>query len=142
MQEVLRQQGVRGLYRGLTPAVTLSTTEASIRYGIYGVCQDFVRKTLGVANSENMSLVQNALAGGLTGFLATFASCPIELVKCRMQGMMEMAEKSGSKQHQLRYGHQLSHSAPRLECLTRSVDNGSLPTRSVGRLSGPPSDQL
>jgi len=36
---VTRQDGLRGLYRGLTPGVTLSMTEASIRYMTYGVCQ-------------------------------------------------------------------------------------------------------
>jgi len=38
-REVTRQDGLRGLYRGLTPGVTLSMTEASIRYMTYGVCQ-------------------------------------------------------------------------------------------------------
>ena len=38
-RDVTRQDGLRGLYRGLTPGVTLSMTEASIRYMTYGVCQ-------------------------------------------------------------------------------------------------------
>ena len=38
-RQVTRQDGLRGLYRGLTPGVTLSMTEASIRYMTYGVCQ-------------------------------------------------------------------------------------------------------
>jgi len=37
--EVTRKEGIRGLYRGLTPGVTLSMTEASIRYATYGLCQ-------------------------------------------------------------------------------------------------------
>jgi Mitochondrial carrier protein len=40
--KVTREEGIRGLYRGLTPGVTLSMTEASIRYATYGLCQ--VRK--------------------------------------------------------------------------------------------------
>lgn len=97
MQEVVRQEGVRGLYRGLTPGVTLSMTEASIRYMIYGICQDIVRKVLTQDSSEKMTLVHNACAGGLTGFLCTFAACPIEVVKCRMQGTLEMTNTSGIK---------------------------------------------
>lgn len=58
--------------------------------------QDIVRKTLRVETSERMTLFHNALAGGLTGFLATFASCPIELVKCRMQGMLEITNKKAA----------------------------------------------
>ncbi|ELT92099.1 hypothetical protein CAPTEDRAFT_168388 [Capitella teleta] len=97
MQEVVRQDGIRGLYRGLTPGVTLSMTEASIRYMIYGVCQDLVRKVLHKGCSETMSVSHNAAAGGLTGFFATFAACPIEVVKCRMQGSLEMKGQSHMK---------------------------------------------
>lgn len=96
MKQVIQKDGVRGLYRGLVPGVILSMTEASIRYMTYGICQDVVRKTLRVETSEKMTLFHNACAGGLTGFLATFASCPIELVKCRMQGMLEMTSKTAN----------------------------------------------
>ena len=34
-------------------------------------------------------------------------------------------------------GHQLSRSVQTLECLVGPVDNGSVPTPSVGRLPGP-----
>jgi len=43
-----------------------------------------------------MTLVHNALAGGLTGLVSTLASCPIELVKCRTQGMLEIVTKPAS----------------------------------------------
>ena len=98
VREVVRQEGLRGFYRGLVPAVTLSMTEASIRYGTYGLCQDVVKTLVGVTHAEQMTLVHNAMAGGLTGSLATFASCPIELIKCRMQGMLEMTGRSSSNQ--------------------------------------------
>src|SRR6218665_3594705 len=39
MREVIQQDGIRGLYRGLLPGVILSMTEASIRYMTYGICQ-------------------------------------------------------------------------------------------------------
>jgi len=39
VRDVTRHDGFGGLYRGLTPGVTLSMTEASIRYMTYGVCQ-------------------------------------------------------------------------------------------------------
>ena len=59
--------------------------------------QDVVKGALRVQSSESMTLTHNALAGGLTGCLATLASCPIELVKCRMQGMMEMSRNTGDR---------------------------------------------
>jgi len=43
-----------------------------------------------------MTLLHNALAGGLTGLVSTLASCPIELVKCRTQGMLEIVSKPTS----------------------------------------------
>ena len=43
-----------------------------------------------------MTLLHNALAGGLTGLVSTLASCPIELVKCRTQGMLEIVSRPTS----------------------------------------------
>ena len=112
IQQVVHQEGLHGLYKGLTPAVTLSMTEASIRYGTYGLCQDIVKKFAGVSSAEKMALTHNAMAGGLTGALATLASCPIELVKCRMQGMLEMSNASSSHQRAV---------AVRSDCLLETV---------------------
>jgi len=58
--------------------------------------KDVVRWLLRVRSSEAMTLLHNALAGGLTGFVSTLASCPIELVKCRTQGMLELVSKPNS----------------------------------------------
>lgn len=55
--------------------------------------KDVVRGLMRVRSSESMTLVHNALAGGLTGLVSTLASCPIELVKCRTQGMLEIVTK-------------------------------------------------
>ena len=52
--------------------------------------KDVVRTLMRVRSSESMTLLHNALAGGLTGLISTLASCPIELVKCRTQGMLEI----------------------------------------------------
>jgi len=58
--------------------------------------QDVVKWLMRVRSSESMTLLHNALAGGLTGLLSTLASCPIELVKCRTQGMLEIVSKPTS----------------------------------------------
>jgi len=58
--------------------------------------KDVVKALMRVRSSESMTLLHNALAGGLTGLVSTLASCPIELVKCRTQGMLEIVTKPSS----------------------------------------------
>jgi len=58
--------------------------------------KDVVKALMRVRSSESMTLLHNALAGGLTGLVSTLASCPIELVKCRTQGMLEIVTKPTS----------------------------------------------
>jgi len=58
--------------------------------------KDVVKSLMRVRSSESMTLFHNALAGGLTGLVSTLASCPIELVKCRTQGMLEIVSNPAS----------------------------------------------
>jgi hypothetical protein len=64
---------------------------------------DVMKNLFRVNSSESMTLLNNALVGGLTGYLSTLASCPIELVICRMQGMLELSSKAGDRAVALRF---------------------------------------
>lgn len=42
---------------------------------------------------EVMSPLENAVSGGMAAFFSSFALCPTELIKCRLQAMREMATR-------------------------------------------------
>ncbi|TMS07651.1 Mitochondrial ornithine transporter 1 [Larimichthys crocea] len=89
-----KQEGLRGFYKGTTPALIANISENAVLFLSYGVCQDVVRSLCKVDKGANLSDIQKASAGSLASIFSAMAICPTELVKCRLQAMHEM-EKSG-----------------------------------------------
>ncbi|XP_041849762.1 solute carrier family 25 member 15a [Melanotaenia boesemani] len=85
-----RQVGLRGLYKGTTPALIANITENAVLFLSYGLCQDAVRLLLGLNKGADLSDIQKASAGSLASIFSAMALCPTELVKCRLQAMHEM----------------------------------------------------
>ncbi|AWO98694.1 Mitochondrial ornithine transporter 1 isoform 2 [Scophthalmus maximus] len=89
-----RQVGLRGLYKGTTPALIANISENAVLFLSYGLCQDAVHFLSGIDKGTELSDVQKASAGSLASVFSAMALCPTELVKCRLQAMHEM-EASG-----------------------------------------------
>ncbi|XP_076025043.1 solute carrier family 25 member 15b [Genypterus blacodes] len=85
-----RQVGLRGLYQGTTPALMANIAENSVLFMSYGFCQQVIRFTAGLNNKAVLSDMQKACAGSVAAIFSSFALCPTELVKCRLQAMFEM----------------------------------------------------
>ncbi|XP_065568618.1 mitochondrial ornithine transporter 1-like isoform X2 [Artemia franciscana] len=88
--ETFRKEGIRGLYAGTTPALVANIAENSVLFGFYGVCQKLVLKFTNQKRVEELNPLGNAVAGTLAAFFCSFALCPTELIKCRLQAQMEM----------------------------------------------------
>ncbi|XP_054651252.1 solute carrier family 25 member 15a [Dunckerocampus dactyliophorus] len=89
-----RQVGIRGLYKGTTPALIANISENSVLFLSYGFCQDVVRSLVSVEADRELSDIQKAFSGSLASIFSSMVLCPTELVKCRLQAMYEM-EASG-----------------------------------------------
>ncbi|KAF7657661.1 hypothetical protein LDENG_00024070 [Lucifuga dentata] len=85
-----RQVGLRGLYQGTTPALMANIAENSVLFMSYGFCQQTIRFIAGLDKEAALSDTQKACAGSLASIFSSFALCPTELVKCRLQAMYEM----------------------------------------------------
>lgn len=97
VKATLREGGMPALYQGAVPAVFGHTLKASAVFMSYGICQEAVwrlscRLGISIATPDNkghhhLQVWQLASAGAMTGILASFVLCPVELVKCRMQAL-------------------------------------------------------
>ncbi|XP_034156777.1 solute carrier family 25 member 15b isoform X2 [Pangasianodon hypophthalmus] len=68
-----RQVGIRGLYRGTTPALMANMGENSVLFMCYGFCQEMVRRVCGLDRSAALSSVWSVIksimkAEGPSGF--------------------------------------------------------------------------
>ncbi|CAG9803469.1 unnamed protein product [Chironomus riparius] len=93
---------VRGLYAGTVPAVVANVAENSVLFAAYGVCQNFVAKTIeNKKDATEITLLGNATAGFLAAFFSSFTLCPTELIKCKLQALHEMKQSKQISPYQL-----------------------------------------
>ncbi|CAG5125469.1 unnamed protein product, partial [Candidula unifasciata] len=92
--QTFRQDGIaRGLYAGTLPSLAANVSENAVLFCFYGVCQKLVAKVVGGKEVKSLNPLENAVSGGMAAFFSSFALCPTELIKCRLQAMREMATK-------------------------------------------------
>ncbi|XP_059317351.1 mitochondrial uncoupling protein 3 [Lycium ferocissimum] len=88
VSEILRNDGVLGLYKGLLPAIIRHLFYTPIRIVNY----EFLRNFL-VPDDHTLSLSSKAVIGGISGVIAQVVASPADLVKVRMQADSRMASQ-------------------------------------------------
>ncbi|KAH7924691.1 mitochondrial carrier [Leucogyrophana mollusca] len=89
-----RDEGVRGLYRGLPAPIVGAMVENASLFLSYSELQNIIRWVNAQPLSQDLSLPQLALAGAGAGTVTSFLLTPVELVKCKMQVQMLVPESS------------------------------------------------
>ncbi|KAG9298772.1 hypothetical protein G9A89_012840 [Geosiphon pyriformis] len=82
-KDVLRRQGIRGLYHGGCITIMRDT----ISYGVYFWAYEGLKRILGeTSDSSNTSMVLKTLfAGGMAGVLSWVSIYPLDVIKTRIQ---------------------------------------------------------
>lgn len=77
IKSLMVKEGIRGVYRGVSSPIAGLAAINAIVFGVYGN----VKKNMANPNS----LSSHAIAGATAGFLTSFITSPMELVKSRIQ---------------------------------------------------------
>lgn len=85
LQNTLRYEGVRGLYKGLSTPLLGSMAENAFLFVCYNKIQAGLRHIEGLAPNEDLSIRSLVVAGTLSGACVSVLLTPIELIKCRLQ---------------------------------------------------------
>ncbi|KZS97284.1 mitochondrial carrier [Sistotremastrum niveocremeum HHB9708] len=88
LQQTWKNEGIRGLYRGLPAPIVGAMAENAIIFFAYSEFQNVIRSFQHIPVSEALSIPQLSLAAAGAGAVTSFALTPIELVKCKMQVQM------------------------------------------------------
>jgi len=98
-RKLLRSEGARALFKGLSPALLRQSTYGSIRYGLYAPLRDALGADTGagVGAGGQLALGKKVVAGAAAGALASGIANPTDLVKVRMQtdGMLKEGKYRG-----------------------------------------------
>ncbi|KAK3655704.1 mitochondrial ornithine carrier protein [Elasticomyces elasticus] len=85
-RQSVSQDGLRGLYRGVSAPLFGAAAETACLFWSYSVAQDVLKRTVvKVKDGEDLPLGALITAGAMSGGLTATILTPIELVKCRMQ---------------------------------------------------------
>nr|DAD22831.1 TPA_asm: hypothetical protein HUJ06_024294 [Nelumbo nucifera] len=79
---ILKNEGVRGLYRGATSSFIGVAVESSILFGIYSQTKKSLQGELNSSKPQLRFIIPSAAYGGA---IISLVLCSSELVKCRMQ---------------------------------------------------------
>ncbi|XP_053607616.1 mitochondrial dicarboxylate carrier [Plodia interpunctella] len=83
---VLKNQGIFGLYNGISASLLRQLTYSTARFGIYEVCN----QRLAPKDGRPMPFYMKAFLAGLGGFAGGFVGNPADLVNVRMQNDMKL----------------------------------------------------
>jgi len=93
-QKILREEGIRGLYRGFGASVATFVPSSAIWWSAYGGWQAFLWKSLdrlqekrnsNAPRTEGQMLAVEVVAGVLTGCTSASITTPLDVVKTRLQ---------------------------------------------------------
>lgn len=89
----LKTEGVfRGLYAGTTPSLAANVAENAVLFCAYGYCKQAVSMVTG-RHDKDMTVLDKATSGFFAAFFSSFALCPTELIKCKLQALKETNSK-------------------------------------------------
>ncbi|KAJ7702299.1 mitochondrial carrier [Mycena rosella] len=88
LNKTWRNEGIRGLYRGLPAPIVGAMAENASLFLSYRELQDLIKRVNHQPIEDASSMPQIALAAAGAGAITSFLLTPIELVKCKMQVQM------------------------------------------------------
>lgn len=91
LRNTFASHGIIGIYRGLSvPLLSLTPTYAAKFWG-YDVGKSFIQD----GNSNELTIPQLCIAGGISAFPTTLIMAPTERIKCLLQAQANEIEKGG-----------------------------------------------
>jgi len=94
MSKIIKEEGVLGLYSGITPTLFVAVPNFAISYTVYGTLKEHVldddlfynlRKVDVESGKETLGLYLTLLCGAASGSLSTLVTFPFDTVRRRMQ---------------------------------------------------------
>lgn len=84
VREIIRQEGIKGTYQGLTATIMKQGSNQAIRFFVMETMKDWYR---GGDPTKNVNKLVVGLFGAVAGAASVFGNTPIDVVKTRMQGL-------------------------------------------------------
>ncbi|KJE97973.1 carnitine/acylcarnitine carrier protein [Capsaspora owczarzaki ATCC 30864] len=94
--KIVREEKIRGLYKGMASPMAGVALINAMLFGVYGNSVRLLEGSGSAEPARRPSIQTVFIAGAASGLVNSFASCPIELVKTRLQIQMDSAVATNS----------------------------------------------
>lgn len=84
VREIVREQGLRGTYQGLTATMMKQGSNQAIRFFVVETLKDLYR---GDDKKASVPKLLTGLFGAIAGAASVFGNTPLDVIKTRMQGL-------------------------------------------------------
>jgi len=81
---IIKTEGFRGTYQGLTATIIKQGSNQMIRFFVYNNLKSYLQ---GGDNTVEIGAVKTFCIGGIAGAASVFGNTPVDVVKTRMQGL-------------------------------------------------------
>lgn len=81
ISEIVRANGIGGIYKGYTATLIKQSTNQGVRFLVYEDSAAFL------SNYIQQKMLRDMIAGGFAGAVSVFANNPIDVIKTKMQGV-------------------------------------------------------
>mmetsp|Transcript_96327 Transcript_96327/g.277414 ORF Transcript_96327/g.277414 Transcript_96327/m.277414 type:complete len:543 (+) Transcript_96327:2-1630(+) len=85
IEEILRADGVRGLFKGLSPTIIGMVPYSAISFGTFDALKGKLRAWHGVGSDAEIPMLERLAAGGVCGVASQLIAFPMHTVRRRMQ---------------------------------------------------------
>lgn len=80
-KQIIKNEGFFSLYRGIVTVALMTSPEKALKLGV----NDYARERLSVNTGGRVTFRNEILAGSLAGFAQCSITCPMEILKIRLQ---------------------------------------------------------
>ncbi|TFK37546.1 mitochondrial tricarboxylate transporter [Crucibulum laeve] len=93
-KEIIRQEGITGIYRGLFPVMMRQGANSAVRFTTYATLKQFVQGTARPGQPLPSAITFGI--GGIAGLVTVYSTMPLDVIKTRMQSLEARAQYRNS----------------------------------------------
>ncbi|KIL65393.1 hypothetical protein M378DRAFT_105087 [Amanita muscaria Koide BX008] len=82
---IVREEGIRGIYRGLFPVMMRQSANSAVRFTTYTTLKQFVQGT--VRPGQQLPSAITFGIGAIAGLVTVYTTMPLDVIKTRMQSL-------------------------------------------------------
>ncbi|CAE6418995.1 unnamed protein product [Rhizoctonia solani] len=93
---IVREEGIRGIYRGLFPVMMRQGANSAVRFTTYSTLKQFVQSNMRLREGVPLPSSVTFGVGAIAGLVTVYTTMPLDVIKTRMQSLKARAQYKNS----------------------------------------------